>query len=121
MGQEVHLASGTLVLFLVSFANLWLIATAVFYRGSQPAPPSEQPPRETPWLGTLALGLAFSSQILYLAFSAAWLFRRAQFYPRNPMQSFVILGGLALSAGALVTSLFGTGLKRYAGVLSSVT
>jgi hypothetical protein len=120
VGKDVHLATGTLVLFLISFANLCPVVWAVLYRGSQPAPPPEQLPRGTRWFGSLALGLAFSSQILYVAFSAAWFFRWRQFYPGNPMQNFVTLGGLALSAGAFVTALLGTGLKRCAGVLSSV-
>ena len=75
MGREVHLASGTLALLLISFANLCLAASAVFYRGSLPAPPSEQLLRETARFGSLALGLVFSSQILYLAFTVAWLFK----------------------------------------------
>lgn len=120
MGKEVHLASGTLTLFLISFANLCLVALALLYRTRQPAPPSEEPPRATTWLGSLALGLAFSSQVLYLAFSVAWLLRWIYFYPGNPTQDFAIRGGLALSAGAFVTAFFGTGLKRCVGVLSSV-
>jgi hypothetical protein len=120
MGREVHLASGTLALLLISFANLCLAASAVFYRGSLPAPPSEQPLRETARFGSLALGLAFSSQILYLAFTVAWLFKWMHFYPSNPIETYSILAGLFLSAGAFVTALFGTGLKRCAGVLSSV-
>src|SRR5216684_3022480 len=91
MGKEVHLASGTLVLLLISFANLCLVALAVLYRTRKPAPRSEQLPRTTTWLGSLGLGLAFTSQVLYLAFTAAF-----------------------------VTALLGTGPKRRAGVLSSV-
>jgi hypothetical protein len=120
MGKEAHLAGGTFALLLISFANLCLVVLAVLYRSSQPAPPAEQPARGTTWFGSLALGLAFSSQILYLAFSSAWFFRWTQFYPGNPMQNFVTLCGLALSAGAFVTALLGTGLKRCAGMLSSV-
>ncbi len=120
MGKEVHLASGTLVLLLISFANLCLVALAVLYRTRKPAPRSEQLPRTTTWLGSLGLGLAFTSQVLYLAFTAAWLFRWTHFYPGNPIQDFAIMGGLALSAAAFVTALLGTGPKRRAGVLSSV-
>jgi hypothetical protein len=119
MGKEVHLASGTLALLLISFANLCLLALPALYRICQPAPPSEQLPRGTTGFGSLALGLAFSSQILFLAYVAAGLFRWTKFYPGNPIQTFAILGGLALSAGAFVTALFGTGPKRWAGALSS--
>src|SRR5260370_10054356 len=94
MGQEVHLARGTLALLLISFANLCLAALAVFYRGSLPAPPSDQPPRETARFGSLALGLAFSSQILYLAFTVAWLLTWMHFYPSNPIATYSILSGL---------------------------
>ena len=119
MGKDVHLASGTLALLLISFANLCLLALPTLYRISQPARPPEQLPRWTTWSDSLALGLAFSSQILYLVFFAAGMFRWIHFYPGNPMQDFVMLGGLALSAGAFVTAT-GTGLKRWATVLSSV-
>ena len=64
--------------------------------------------------------MAFSSQILYLAFTVAWLFKWMHFYPSNPIETYSILVGSFLSAGAFVTPLFGTGLKRSAGVLSSV-
>jgi len=52
MGKEVHLASGTLVLLLISFANLCLAALPVFYPGSPPAPQNslhEKPPGSAPW------------------------------------------------------------------------
>lgn len=86
----------------------------------EPEAPSGQSSRRAALFGSLALGLVFSSQILYLVFSAAWLFRWTRFYPGNPLQNFAILGGLALSAGAFITAFFGAGLKRVAGILSSM-
>jgi hypothetical protein len=121
VGKDVHLASGTLALLLISFANLCLLALPGLYRISQPARPPEQLPRWTTWSGSLALGLAFSSQILYLAFTVAWLFKWMRFYPGNPIETYGIMAGLFLSAGAFVTALlFGTGVKRCAGVASSI-
>jgi hypothetical protein len=120
MGKEVHLASSTLALLLISFANLCLLALAALYRGSPPEPPSGQLPRETAWFGSLALALAFSGQILYVAFTVAWLFKWMHFYLGNPIETYSILAGLFLSAGGFVTAVFGTGVKRYAGALSSV-
>jgi len=120
MGSKIHLASGTLPLLLLSFANLCLLALPALYRISQPAPPPEQLPRGATRFGILAIGLALSSQILFLAYLAAGLYRWTKFYPGNPIQTFAILGGLALSGGAFVTALFGTGPKRWAGAISSV-
>jgi len=121
MGKEVHLASGTLALLLISFANLCLLASPALYRISQPTQPSERLSRQTNRFGSTALGLAFSSQILYLASLAAWLFHWTKSYPGNPIQTLTILGGLALSAGAFFTALLGAGLKRCAGVFVALT
>jgi hypothetical protein len=120
VGKKLHLVSGTFALLLLSFANLCLLALPTLYRISQPVRSPEQLPRWTTWSGSLALALAFTSQVLFLAYLAAALFRWMQFYPGNPIQNFAIRGGLALSVGAFVTALFGAGPSRYAGVLSSV-
>jgi hypothetical protein len=120
MGKDTQLSNGTLALLLISFSNLCLIALPVLYHRSQPEILSEQLPRGASGFGSLSLGLGFSSQILYLVFSAAWLFRWIHFYPGNPIQNITIMGGLALSVGAFVTALLGVGIKRYAGALSSV-
>lgn len=120
MGKETHLASGTVILLLISFANMCLVCMAALSRDDQSEPRSQELPRGTKLFGSVALGMALSSQILYLVFSAAWLFQWTKFYPGNPIQRFVTFGGLTLSAGAFVTALLGTGLKRFVGVLSSL-
>jgi hypothetical protein len=120
MEKNIHLATGTLVLLIISLANICFLALAVVYYRSRPKSSSEQASRKTDTLGSFALGLAFASQILYLVVGSAWLVRWVQFYPGNPIQNLVIIIGLVLSAASFVTAFLGTGIKRYASVLSSV-
>src|SRR5271165_5442776 len=118
--MNVRLASGSLMLFIISIANLCGVAFAVVYCRRQRGVSSEQPQKYDAF-GSFALGLAFASQILYLAFGTAWFFRWLQLYPSSPTQNLTIFTGLALSAGSFVSAFLGSGLKRYASIVSSAT
>lgn len=117
----VHLSVETTLLVLLSCANLGLVVVAFFYGDGGVTVVLEQGSRRTALWGTLGLGLASISQILYLALAAAWQFRWIRFYPGSPIPIHSILVGLMLSASAFVTALFGSGLKRCAGILVAIT
>jgi hypothetical protein len=51
--------------------------------------------------------LVACSQLLYLLFALAWLFRWMHFYPGNPIQTAAILCGLSFSIAAACTSSVG--------------
>ena len=106
----------TELLLLLSLGNLTFSAMAFVRCPSEDL--SSQPFARIKW-STLAIGLAGSSQLLYLVFVAAWIFRWLRFYPGNPIEMFAIFAGLTLSGAAFLTALFGAGLTRWAGVLSS--
>lgn len=114
MGNAKHLSNGTLILLLISLANLCFLAVAVFYHWRERAVETENQPDKSATYGLLAVGLASCSQLLYLALGFAWWFDWMRFYPGNPIQSFEILAGLALSAGALIMAAFGRGLNSAA-------
>jgi hypothetical protein len=116
MGKDTHLSLMTTLLLLISFGNLCSCLVALVHSPDENA--SALPLKSTSW-SAIALALASGSQLLYLAFSAAWLFRWIRFYPGNTVESLAILAGLTLSAGAFVIALFGGGLKRWAGVFGS--
>lgn len=114
----MRLADGTVMLFIISLTNLCGVAFAAAYCRSQRGVSSDQP-QKNDGFGSFALGLAFLSQILYLVFGIAWFFRWLQFYPSNPTQNLTIFTGLALSAASFVSAFLGSGLKRYASIVSS--
>jgi hypothetical protein len=61
------------------------------------------------------------SQVLYLIFLFAWLFRWVRFYPGNRIQTLSIGCGFSLSAVALLTASFGFGLRRLMGIIIAFT
>jgi hypothetical protein len=114
--------AGTVVLLLLSFSNLCLIVLAVLYRVDEnPLSSWEPSAKYRSTFGYLSIALAAGSQLLYLGFSAAWLFRWMNFYPGNPIETFAIRLGLLLSCGAVVAAPFGIGIKRCAGLFVAFT
>lgn len=116
---EVHFSAETTIFLLLLTANIGLVTVAFLYGGSEPS--VEHPSRKGTTFGTGALALASGSQILFLAYALAGRFGWVRFYPGNPIQTYTILAGVILSAAAFVAGLFGTGLKRWAGLLVAVT
>jgi hypothetical protein len=120
MGKELHLDFGIWVLVLLSIGNIVLV-TATFIRPeNEPSASQEHPSSETILYGNLGLGLACSSQILYLAFAVAWQFKWMHSYPGNPVDTYGILVGLLLSAGAFVAASMATGCRRFAGIFVAI-
>jgi hypothetical protein len=88
------------LLLLLSAADLYLIGLAIWYRYNHNAEATHANSR------TLDLILVSCSQLLYLVFVLAWLFRWMNFYPGNPIQNGAILCGLSLSIAAVCTAPF---------------
>jgi len=116
---ETNFSPDITVFFLLLTANIGLVAVGFLHRCTESS--IEYASRMATLAGTVALALASSSQILFLAYAAAGRFAWVRFYPGNPIQTYAILTGVILSASALVTALFGSGLKRIAGFLVAVT
>jgi len=114
MNRYPHIAPGTVVLLLVCCINLGLLAFAAYRDDEAEASSSETPTNDRRTAGRLSLLLASGTQMLYIAFVAAWWFQWMKFYPGRPIETVGILSGLLLSAGALVIGMFGTGLRRTA-------
>jgi hypothetical protein len=121
MNRYPHIATGTLVLLLFSCINLGLLAYAGYRDDDAEGGSSEWSANDRRTVGRLSLVLATASQMLYLGFVAVWWFKLTDSYPGRPIQMIGIVSGLLLSAGALVTGMFGTGLKRTAVAFVGLT
>jgi len=116
---QIHIPQQTtIILLLLICANFGLGSLGLIYGHHKSS--EEHPSRTASLLGTTALAMAGSSQILFLAYAAAGRFAWVRFYPGNPIQTSAILIGVILCCGALVTALFGSGLRRVAGALVAV-
>jgi hypothetical protein len=104
----------SILLLVLSGANLYGVVLALL------RPESRSKPVPDPW-GTASMLMLTCSQVLYLIFVSAWLFKWVHFYPGNPVQMTAIYVGLLLSAAALLTAIAGSGLKRLMGIVVALT
>jgi hypothetical protein len=119
MHQTSHFSPLTLLLLLMSAANLYGIGVSMWwYRHSEPATPAK--PMREKW-GILALILSSCSQLLYLLFFFAWLFQWIHFYPGNPIENIAILCGRSFSTAALCIAFFGPSSQRIVTIVVAVT
>jgi hypothetical protein len=118
MHPQSGLSLFAILLLFISSGNLYGIGLALWYRDSDSLTSSETLPDK--W-GTMAIVFLTCSQVLYLIFFFAWLFRWVRFYPGNTVQTLCIACGFSLSAAALLTASFGLGLRRLMGIIISFT
>jgi hypothetical protein len=112
------LSAPTVAVLLISCVNLALVAFAATYRDESESDGSRAADSKR---GRLSLVLVTTSQLVYLLFVAAWLFRWMHFHPDNPVENCAILSGLLLSVAAAVTAIRGAGLRRCASLFVSAT
>jgi hypothetical protein len=112
------LSAPTVAVLLISCVNLGLVAFAAAYRDESESDASGAADRKR---GGLSLVLVTTSQLVYLLFVAAWLFRWMRFYSGNPVENCAILSGLLLSVAAAVTAVRGAGLRLCASLFVSAT
>lgn len=118
MSHTSPLSLISLLLLLISAANLYLIGFAVWHWRSELVAPSKSM-RDA--LRALGLILLSCSQLLYLVLVFAWWFRWMRFYPGNPTENIAILGGLSLSVAGLCTTPFGPESQRFITIVVAVT
>lgn len=114
MANGIHLSPMATLLLVFSLVNLCLAIVALVQKPDEDTAPV--PYKRARW-STIGIVLAGGSQLLYLVFSAVWLFRWIRFYPGNPIEIGAILAGLTLCVVGFVIALFGEGLRRWAGVI----
>jgi hypothetical protein len=117
MHQTSRFSFFSSLLLLLSVADLYLVGLAVWYRYTESTIPPEAAhakPR------TLDLILVSCSQLLYLLFVLAWLFRWMNFYPGNPIQNGAILCGLSFSVAAACTAPFGPNSYSFITIVVAV-
>jgi hypothetical protein len=118
MDRVMH--PGTVAIFAVCLANLGLLASTALFRTEQHTEVLETVSSKGPTRFPLAVVLAFSSQLLYLALGVAWWFRWMKFYPGNPVQTFAMCAGILLALGALVMAGTATGVRLFAATFVGV-
>jgi hypothetical protein len=118
MHPQSRLSLFAILLLLISSGNVYGIGLALWYHNADSLRSSEALPDK--W-GTIAIVLLACSQVLYLIFFFASLFRWFRLYPGNPVQTVSIACGFLLSTTALLTSSFGLGLKRLIGIIIAFT
>ena len=108
----------SLLLLLISAANLYLIGFAAWSWRSESSTPPKTIRDELRALGLILLSC---SQLLYLVLVFVWWFRWMRFYPGNPIENIAILGGLLLSVAGLCTTPFGPASQRFITIVVAVT
>jgi Ca2+/Na+ antiporter len=109
----------TMLFLLLSGANLALLGIAFSRKDEDEFTVAERPSRR-PHRGMISLGILFASQLLYLAFVTAWIFRWMHFYPGNPVETVAIVVGLSLSSIALLLAIWAGRFRRLVGILVGV-
>jgi hypothetical protein len=121
--SRAHLSAGRVTVVVVSLTNICLLVTAAFHKRSGLGEDRDSVLRVK--LGYVAITLALCSQILYCMMLLIWRYGWVPFYlGSNSLthleEGLSNFGGL-LSTGALLMAIFGTGIRRYAGVWAGVT
>ncbi len=104
----------TVLIAIVSVANLCLLMTAALYPEQESV--SKQAAQSRRRAGLIAVFLGMGGQSLYLLF-----FGWAYFHPESRIERLWFTAGGWCSVLTFVVALFGTSLKRYAGLASGVT
>ncbi len=118
-----HLSLGETTIVVVSLINVCLLVTAAVCKSSRLGEDSVSALRVK--LGYVAITLGLCSQILYCLMLVVWQY---SWVPLDPGFNALThlearlsnFGGL-LSTAALFVAIFGTGIRRYAGVWVGVT
>lgn len=115
-----HMQFGTLAILILACSNLCLIILAVFDPWTEyPLQEEKLKRRRARTFGLLSLSLVAGSQLLYLAFSAAWFYQLLSFYPGSNYETVAILFGLSLCIGSFASAIFGSGFRRWAAVCAA--
>jgi hypothetical protein len=113
----MHLSLPTIVVLLLSIANLGLLSLAMFGKAAN----GERSDESGRILRKISVSASTAGQLLYLIMAAAWLLRWTRFYPGAPLPTYTTYVGMTLSLVALFAGYFGHGPRRWATILAAIT